>query len=394
MPQPSNRQRPPVYSDRDLYHDLGMSSVKRNDRYRRNASVTGALLCAVLFLAVILVALIVISQSDIEPAPNDALTGPASESVVYPYETISASPPAETYILQPTDLSFVGPPAILTEPISVTVTVSNEDIARGDLILVNYEHAYQFPDGEKQTVFYGNKSPAYMLNGISLSIDSDLFPLFDKMLVDFSEATGCKEVLITSGYRTYEDQQAIMASRVASMGAEKAAMYVAEPGHSEHHSGLAVDMVIFTGGQQYYFPDHKDGAWIIENAPDYGFILRYTEEMAELTGCAAEPWHYRYVGTPHARLITDMRLCYEQYVEYLYGFTWGGERLYIAEDGTTSIGDGFTLPDSGYMVYYVPAADATETEIPLPPGYENYEISGDNVNGFFVTVTLRTATLH
>ncbi len=387
MQEPSNRQRPPVRGDGDLYQGLGMSSVKRNDRYRRNASVTGALLCAVLFLAVILVALIVITQNDTEPAPNDILAGPASEPVTYPYETIPDEPGAD-YVIKPTDLAFVGPPVLLTEPISVTVTVSNDDIARGDLILVNYKHAYQFPDGEKQTVFYGNKSPAYMLNGISLSIDSDLFPLFDQMLVDFSEATGCKEVLITSGYRTYEDQEAIMASRVASMGEEKAKMYVAEPGHSEHHSGLAVDMVIFTGGRQYYFPEHKDGAWIIENAPDYGFILRYTEEMAELTGCAAEPWHYRYVGTPHARLITDMGLCYEQYVEYLYGFTWGGDRLYIAADGTTSTGSGFTLPPDGYMVYYVPAEDGAQTEIPLPPGYDTYEISGDNVNGFFVTVTL------
>lgn len=388
MNQPSNRQRPPVRESSNLYQGLGMSSVKRNARYRRSASVTGALLCAVLFLAVILVALIVMSQNDTEPTPNGILAGPASEPITYPYETIPADPPAEMFVTEATELSFIGPPAILTEPVSVTVTVSNDDIARGDLILVNYEHAYQFPDGEKQTVFYGNKSPAYMLNGISLSIDSDLFPLFDKMLVDFSEATGCKEILITSGYRTYEDQQAIMTSRIASMGEEKAKMYVAEPGHSEHHSGLAVDMVIFTGGRQYYFPEHEAGAWIIENAPNYGFILRYTEEMAELTGCAAEPWHYRYVGTPHARLITGMGLCYEQYVEYLYGFTWAGERLYIAPDGSNSTGDGFTLPEDGYMVYYVPADDGAETEIPLPPGYENYEISGDNVNGFFVTVAL------
>lgn len=388
MNQPSNRQRPPVRESSNLYQGLGMSSVKRNARYRRSASVTGALLCAVLFLAVILVALIVMSQNDTEPAPNGILAGPASEPITYPYETIPADPPAETFVTEATDLSFIGPPALLTEPVSVTVTVPNTEIARGDLILVNYEHAYQFPDGEKQTVFYGNKSPAYMLNGISLSIDSDLFPLFDQMLVDFSEATGCKEILITSGYRTYEDQQAIMTSRIVSMGEEKAKMYVAEPGHSEHHSGLAVDMVIFTGGRQYYFPEHEAGAWIIENAPDYGFILRYTEEMAELTGCAEEPWHYRYVGTPHARLITDMGLCYEQYVEYLYGFTWAGERLYIAPDGSNSTGDGFTLPEDGYMVYYVPADDGAETEIPLPPGYENYEISGDNVNGFFVTVAL------
>lgn len=383
---PSSRR--PASGTSVPYSSIPTSPVKKNARYRRASSITGALLCAVLFLAVILAALLVISHREPRPDDDFSAIGTAG-SVVYPYETIPAAPPMDTAVTEATDLSFIGPAAPLTEPESVTVSVPNADVARGNLILVNYEHPYRFPEGEKQTVLYGNKSPVYQLNGIALAIDSDIFGIFDQMLVDFSKATGCKEVLITSVYRTYEDQEAIMASRIASMGAEKAAMYVAEPGHSEHHSGLAVDMVIFTGGRQYYFPEHEAGAWIIEHAPEYGFFLRYTEEMAEITGCAAEPWHYRYVGTPHARLIDDSGMCYEQYVEWLRAFSWAGDRLYIAEDGTYSIGSGFTLPESGHMVYYVEAdADADETEIPLPPGYDDYEISGDNVNGFFVTVCL------
>ena len=374
-------------SNRDFYEST-TSPVKNNDRYRRASSLRGALICAVIFLAVILVSVFVISSNRERPAEDTgAIT--LDPTATYPYDTIPAETSPETVVTETTDLSFIGPPPALTEPDSASITVDNTQITRGDLILINGQHPYSFDIPEKQTVFYGNKSPCYKLSLASISIDSDLFPLFDQMMIDFSTATGCKDLLITSGYRTYEDQEEIMASRVASMGAEKAALYVANPGHSAHHSGLALDLGLFIGGRQYYFPEHEMGAWIIENAPKYGFILRYTEEMSALTGCAAEPWHYRYIGTPHAQLVTDLGLCYEQYVEYLYSFTWEEDRLFIAPDGTTTTGDGFHLPAEGHMVYYVPAnMEADSTEILLPLGYDVYSVSGDNVGGFFVTVDL------
>ena len=52
-------------------------------------------------------------------------------------------------------------------------------------------------------------------------------------------------------------------------------------------------------------------------APDYGFILRYTKEKEAITGISEEPWHFRYVGVPHARIITDRGLCLEEYWEEL-----------------------------------------------------------------------------
>ncbi len=372
------------------FYDKTTVPVKNNARHRRTASLRGALLCAIVFLLAILVSVFVISANHKRP-PKQPATVTLDLTATYPYDTIPNTPvdgtkPIET---ETSDLSFIGPPPALTEPDHVFLTVDNTQITRGDLILINGEHPYSFDIPDKQTVFYGNKSSCYTLSGSALSIDSDLFPLFDKMMVDFSSATKCRELLITSGYRTYEDQQSILDARIASMGAEKAAMYVANPGHSEHHTGLAIDMVIFTGGRQYYFPEHEAGAWIIENAPKYGFILRYTAEMSELTGCAEEPWHYRYIGTPHAQLLTDLGLCYEQYVEYLYAFTWEEDRLFIAPDGSTMTDDGFHLPKEGHMVYYVPAStDADTTDIPLPLGYDSYTVSGDNVSGFFVTVDL------
>jgi hypothetical protein len=93
------------------------------------------------------------------------------------------------------------------------------------------------------------------------------------------------------------------------------------------------------------------------------------------------------VGAPHARLITEMDISFEEYHQYLQTFTWNTDRLLIHDDGTTEITDGFRLPESGYMIYYVPAAEGDVTYIPVPPDLD-YEISGDNASGFIVTVEL------
>jgi len=372
----------PQKTPRGVYYDE-MGTRRVSYRQRRANSITGALLFAILFLVVILIALFAISQRNRMPEDTDPY--PSSPEVTTGNtgsEALSDS--------QDTTAETTAPPA----PAFEIRSVSNDQIHRGELILINGEHPFVFPDSQPQTLFYGNRSTdengksLYGLSRADISLNTELFSLFDGMIADFARETGCKDVLITSGYRTYAFQEELYNTRVATQGEEKARMYVAKPGYSEHHAGLAVDMVIFTGGQQYYFTDYKDAAWIVENAPDYGFIWRYTEEKKEITGCASEPWHYRYIGAPHARLCTDLGYCFEEYHAYLKEYTWEGDRLLIAEDGTVSVTDGMNLPESGYMIYTVPAnTEGDTTEIPVPPGAD-CRISGDNAGGFIVTVLL------
>ncbi len=351
---------------------------------QRTHSVTGALLCAALFLFVILVSLLFLSHQR-NSAPDPALT--AEDTLLQSAALDSTAASLEPIRTEALEEEAVGPPAPLREPENIRIPVDNGDVHRGDLILINIDHPYVFPESQPQTVLYGNKSPTYMLSTIAISLNTELFPIFDRFLSDFAEATGCREVLVTSGYRTYEFQEELYNSRVASQGAEMAALYVALPGHSEHHAGLAIDMVIFTDGRQYYFSEYDKASWIIENAPEYGFFQRYTEDKQPITRCAPEPWHYRYVGTPHARLITDSGMCFEEYHDYLHTFTWDGERLLVAADGTISATDGYDLPAQGYMIYTVPAEEGDVTQIPLPPDLP-YSVSGDNDHGFIVTVSL------
>lgn len=126
-------------------------------------------------------------------------------------------------------------------------------------------------------------------------------------------------LMIGSAYRSSATQASLFESYVASAGYAEATMYSAHAGHSEHQTGLAVD--ISTTSQQCYlsacFINTADGQWLAENAHKFGFHLRYQEGKEAITGYNFEPWHYRYVGVPLATALYQSGLTLEQAWPYL-----------------------------------------------------------------------------
>lgn len=101
-----------------------------------------------------------------------------------------------------------------------------------------------------------------------------------------------------SGYRSYAEQDALHARYLEMFGPARAAELSAEPGHSEHQTGLAVD-IADPGGECALadcFARTPAGAWAAVNAWRYGFIVRYPAGGQEVTGYSYEPWHLRHVG--------------------------------------------------------------------------------------------------
>lgn len=92
---------------------------------------------------------------------------------------------------------------------------------------------------------------------------------------------------------------------------------VADPGCSEHHTGLAFD-ISYTGASG--FKGTKQAKWLEKHCWEYGFILRYPAGKTDITGIMNEPWHFRYVGVEHALRMRDEDLCLEEYIEK-YGET-------------------------------------------------------------------------
>jgi zinc D-Ala-D-Ala carboxypeptidase len=120
-----------------------------------------------------------------------------------------------------------------------------------------------------------------------------------------------------SGYRSYQLQDAIFASNTKKyQSAEAANQFSARPGQSEHQTGLAMDVSTSSVNFQLIqsFAQTKEGQWLKENAPKFGFIVRYPKGKENITGYQFEPWHLRYVGIDAALEISERNITLEEYL--------------------------------------------------------------------------------
>lgn len=253
-------------------------------------------------------------------------------------------------------------------PTHPTITRQAADVHTGALIVVNRSHRYEFPDTNTHlTNIYDHHSrndlleEYYMLPGREIYMESTAYRAMHQMLLDFSNVSGLSNVLIASAYRTYEMQQGLSVPA----------------GYSDSHTGLSAALrTIDNVGNHYELSREGDYNWIFENCHRYGFVVRYPEEKADKTGVSDYENYFRYVGVAHAALMRANNMCLEEYVTYLQGYSI---------DNPIQLQD----EDASYTVYYV-AATGTQTAIPVPTQGE-VTVSGDNVGGFIVTVTLPKA---
>ncbi len=116
----------------------------------------------------------------------------------------------------------------------------------------------------------------------------------------------------SSAYRSYDYQVSLYERYVKRDGKEKADIYSARPGYSEHQTGLCTDINTIDSS----FANTKEAKWLKDNAYKYGFILRFPKDKENITGYKYEPWHYRYVGEKIAKIIYDEDLTLEEYYAY------------------------------------------------------------------------------
>lgn len=140
---------------------------------------------------------------------------------------------------------------------------------------------------------------------------------FEK-LKTYLEKKGIK-IGIDSSFRSVEEQQNIMDKFIKNYGKDYAKRTVAIPGTSEHHSGLAIDIVPFVNGK--WITENEDMMKeteifkvIHKSLAKYGFILRYPKGKENITGYSYEPWHIRYVGTKYAKEIYKKAITLEEYL--------------------------------------------------------------------------------
>lgn len=139
-------------------------------------------------------------------------------------------------------------------------------------------------------------------------VNAEAKSAYDKMYAAASKA-GFSSMNIMSGFRSYSYQRYVFNNWCSIYGKAVASTLSAEPGHSEHQTGLAFDI----SSTKTAYGDTDEGKWLAENCWKYGFIIRYAKDKTDITGYIYEPWHVRYVGVNAAKLIYNSGLCLEEF---------------------------------------------------------------------------------
>lgn len=179
--------------------------------------------------------------------------------------------------------------------------------SHSELVLVN-KHRSLSRD------FYPNLSyiPAEYAVSEGYEATPNTISSFVQMVDALYEETGLW-LLATSSYRGYDFQEELYTNYVASHGQAQADLMSARPGHSEHQTGLVID-VVTPGGNMFAFSETHQSLWVNRNAHRFGFIVRYQAGKEHITGYQPEAWHLRYVGTKAATEIYNSGLTLDEYL--------------------------------------------------------------------------------
>ena len=279
--------------------------------------------------------------------------------------------------------------------------LKREEIYQGNLILVNRKYPVRHwlkeqdlrPVFENQPEICMEQESAQMLqkllvNVMQQEVGAGQHPAGERNCRSRKGNVNVLEkepsIVGVSGYRTREEQVQIFEDSLKENGREFTEKFVAFPGHSEHQTGLAIDLAENRDEIDFICPEFpREGICqrFREKMAGFGFIERYAKEKQNVTGIGAEPWHFRYVGTPHARLMQQKGMALEEYVEWLKQFHLLQNPLslymqkkeikigYVRAQGEVTRIDGLDAWMSGRQDVKI-------------------EISGNNVDGFILSCTM------
>ena len=201
-----------------------------------------------------------------------------------------------------------------------TEAESNEGSVIDYMVLVNADNV--LPDGWEEaldiTTITNSVGDEVMVESKAYEAYCALKEAVEKDLEGYDK--GEVRLELDSAYRSVAAQQKIVDDFTEKYGEDYVKKYVAVPGFSEHHTGLALDLYFTVDGKDVYenedlvqYPDIWDA--VHARLPEFGFILRFPEDGEAITGYAYEPWHIRYLDSPEiAKEITDKGITLEEYL--------------------------------------------------------------------------------
>lgn len=327
------------------------------------------LYCAIILVVMILLLTSCITKCGKSPEPSQSDSSGATLQNELTGDTGSASP------VSPVTSQSESLPVVTEAGVDgyKTVTKDSDAIHYGNLILGNSEYPVEFDedeveDGTSEAISFATiksildtkPSPKhYTAADWEVGLDRTAALAMDAWFEGFYSETKNTDLRMIRGYA---------------------------PGSSDQdfHTGRTLTIGIYpeSGSSNFYSPE-GDYAWLADHASEYGFIQRYPDgkddyfDLDDITDRRTAT--YRYVGIAPATYITTHELCLEEFIEEIKNYSI---------DSMLQVTSG----DAQYGIYYIPAAAAGEaTTFSVPTGDTSYEISGNNADGFIITVALNEA---
>lgn len=301
---------------------------------------------------------------------------PGSQELV-PMTSPETEPPATE---PPETVPETEPP--VQKPELDSAQKAHSFVHSGSTVLVNSAYPYVFSaENGKLSNLYSNKTKSYKLASSNLNVQTEMLPFLNSMLDDLASAVGSTNVIVQVAYRTFDDQKGIYDKYVAQNGEEKALGNVSKPGESDFHTGYSVDLRLFVDGAYRPIKGTAEYNWLTENCAKYGFVVRFPDAKADLTGITYDAGLcLRYVGIPHAAAMNSLGWCLEEYALGIADYPYDGEHLTVdSPDGKT------------YEIYYCLAGmlgegeDETKAITVYVPKDKPYTVTGNNAEGFIIT---------
>ncbi|MBQ6906669.1 MAG: M15 family metallopeptidase [Clostridia bacterium] len=293
--------------------------------------------------------------------------------------TVSIPEQSETSIetstedsLPDTDTSL--PPVVINPTVNyVPIELDTNAIHSGTTILVNGSNEFVFPSDEFAPTMADSKNSDYYVRDRSVCLRTEVTEKLNELMSEYRATKSKKNIMVYNGYLDRDAQKSYYDRAVNNYGKDKASMMQAKPGFADAHTGLSIDLRMYNNGEVSDFKGEDETLWIVENAHRYGFIVRYPDGKEMTTGLNASASKYRYVGLPHSVLIKNNELTLEEYIAKVKAYTYETSHWYCEFEGST------------YEVYFAPASREAKTVVYVP-GDKEYTISGNNVDGFIITI--------
>ncbi len=237
-----------------------------------------------------------------------------------------------------------------------TVPLDEPRIHSGLLVQVDANHP--FTAAADPFVTFAGKNESYRMKRMDLSANEAVVIAMNNMCSAYQNATGAANLMVYSTTEPYNVAGSLYPDALP-----------------DRATGYCVDLCILNADESISRMEAQH-EWLGANAAAYGFVYSYTDGNSAETGVAAAPYHLRYIGPVHAGIMRQENLSLTAYYAYL-------------KNHTVEVPLYYTYGDTTYTVYYVPAASGT-TDVPVPLNAD-YSISGNNVDGFIVTVGAATA---